>query len=362
MLALVAHAGVLSAQATWKVDSIPVLDIRGTATSGEAAFGLATGATRLSNGTIAIADASTLSIRFFSPTGQHVRTVGRAGAGPGELRSLVWLGSCGADSVYAWDMAQRRMSVIGASSTDIVRQFRVPADENVRATPLNIGCTSQRTFVYVSLPTSREPTATENVIRGRTPVTIVDADGKIIRQIADITAGEVGVMGGAGFPRPLGRSTSVAAIGDRVFIGTADSAAIDEISADGSTRTVRLTIAERPVTPAHIDRAIEAIASIAPPQARERATASMRQIEMPKSLPPYSRLLGDPDGLVWVVLSIPGDPTTSLRAIRPGAGVVADVTIPRGITVTEIGRDYVLGMYEAADAEQHVVMYRLRRQ
>jgi hypothetical protein len=352
----------VGAQQRWAVDTTPVVDIRGTTATGALQFGIATGATRLSSGTIAIADGSTLSVRFFSPTGQPTRSVGRAGQGPGEFRSIRWMGSCGSDSVYVWDLGSQRMSVIAGTSGEVARQFRIPAGDASGPRPFTVGCSRQRTFAYMTVPTTREATGVEHVVRGSAPLVVTDGDGRVVRQVAAVASGEMGAIGGAGFPRPLGKNTSFALVGDRVFIGTADSAAIDEYLPDGSKRTIRWTAPERPATQKHMDEAIDEITGMAPPAARERATASLRQIAMPKLLPPYSALLPDVDGAVWIVQSFPGDPTTSLRAVRPGGEVVASVELPRALTVFEIGRDYILGGYEDAAAEPHIAMYRLRRQ
>jgi hypothetical protein len=351
LVLLAGSAGDSGAQPRWVVDAAPVVDIRGTDASRAVVFGRAIGATRLPSGSIAIADASTLTVRFFSPTGQPTRSVGRSGQGPGEFRSMLWMGSCGADSVYVWDAGNQQMSVIAGASGDVARQFRIPSGDNAGPRAFLLGCSPQRTFAYTGAPTTREPTGTPNVIRGPAPLILTDADGKIVRQVATVPSGEMGAIGGAGFPRPLGKATSFAVAGDRIFVGTADSAAIDEYLPDGSKRSIRLASKDRPATQAHLDEAIEMIAGMAPPAARERAMASLRQLEMPRLLPPYASLLPDPDGLVWVVQSFPGDSATSLRAIRPGGAVA----------VFEIGRDYILGAYDDADVEPHVVMYRLRR-
>jgi hypothetical protein len=47
--------------------------------------------------------------------------------------------------------------------------------------------------------------------------------------------------------------------------------------------------------------------------------------------------------------------------VRLDGRVVARTQVPRGITIFEIGRDYVLGGYSDANDEMHVVTYRLRR-
>jgi hypothetical protein len=345
----------------WTVDSVPIVDIRGTNGSGAVVFGTANGATRLPSGAIAIADASSQTVRFFSPDGQPTRSVGRSGQGPGEFRSIAWMGSCGADSVYVWDGGNQQMSVIAGGSGDVARQFRIPADGSAGARPMTLDCSRQRTFGYLSLPATREPTGVPNIVRGSTPLVLVDANGSVVRQVATVASGELAVRGGGGGFRPLGKATSFTLVGDRVYVGTADSAAIDEYLADGSRRVIRFTASERAATQAHLDGAIEEMTGTIPTAGRERASAMLRQFEMPKTLPPYARLLADTDGTVWIVESFPGDATTSLRAVRPGGNVVAEVRIPRALRVFEVGRDYILGSYSDSNAEPHVAVYRLQR-
>jgi len=47
--------------------------------------------TRLSNGDVAVASIGTNDIRIFASSGRYVRTVGRAGRGPGEFEARVQL-------------------------------------------------------------------------------------------------------------------------------------------------------------------------------------------------------------------------------------------------------------------------------
>jgi hypothetical protein len=61
------------------------------------------------------------------------------------------------------------------------------------------------------------------------------------------------------------------------------------------------------------------------------------------------------------VLSVPGDPTTRLRAIRENGTVVADVTVPVNLSVFEVGADYMIGAREDENGEPHLMVFRLRR-
>ncbi len=86
----------------WAVDSIPALAVAGTAPDGEIVFESASGATRLSDGTIVIGDGMASAVRFVSREGTLLNTVGREGRGPAEFSSIQWLGQCGEDSVFVW--------------------------------------------------------------------------------------------------------------------------------------------------------------------------------------------------------------------------------------------------------------------
>jgi hypothetical protein len=81
----------------------------------------------------------------------------------------------------------------------------------------------------------------------------------------------------------------------------------------------------------------------------------------PERLPPYSDLLVDHAGLLWTVLSVPGDVDTRLRALTPAGVPVADLRIARNLRVYEIGEDYILGAYANDEGEQHVTVFTLRR-
>ncbi len=97
------------------------------------------------------------------------------------------------------------------------------------------------------------------------------------------------------------------------------------------------------------------------PDDREPVVEMMRKIPMPERLPFYSGLFADPDGVLWIVLSTPGDSVTRIRAMQDNGEALGEVAIPVGLRVFEVGRDYVLGAYEDERGEPHVAMYRVRR-
>jgi hypothetical protein len=67
---------------------------------------------RLGDGSLVVVDAGIQGIRFFSATGQHIRTVGRRGQGPGEYRRIFSAVRLAGDSISIWDNGQWRATLL----------------------------------------------------------------------------------------------------------------------------------------------------------------------------------------------------------------------------------------------------------
>jgi len=356
-----------AAQATWVVERAPILDVSGVSSSGAVTFANATGGTRLSDGRLLIADRGENSIRVLDATGKLLQSVGRTGDGPGEFRSMLWAGRCGADSLLIWDLGRRQATMIGSSGA-IVRQFPVPATGDSAQSPFQFSCSPRGAIAYRSAPRRGAPHPQNPNIMGVTAAAYrIRSDGSIAQRLGEVPAGEVVTMvspnGGRGaVPRPLGRTSSVASLDDAVIISSADSASVTIVRGDGRASHHALPISLRAPTRAEFDEAVQATASMAPPQMRQAVVQQMAVIPPPERLPPISGLSVDSEGLVWVQTTPPGAATLDFLVMQADGRIVARAQVPRGITLFEIGRDYLLGSYTDAGDEQHIVLYRLRRQ
>ncbi|MGH7583756.1 MAG: hypothetical protein ACREL5_11075 [Gemmatimonadales bacterium] len=360
------------AQAPWGVDPAPLLDVSSSAKSGAVLFTRVTGATRLSNGTIVIADLDDNTLHFFDATGKPLKDVGRAGGGPGEFRRLTWLGRCSGDSLHVWDMLQRRMAVFAPNGT-FVRQYFVPSDTAAKANPfMTLACSPRGIIAFQAqprMPKARpvvkdpmHPTRQDRVIRTTAMVSVATTTGTITHEIGERSSGPIYAMGGGGFPLPLAPTTYVAVAGDRVFVGTSDSTStVEAYAADGTPTTLKLDIPARRSTEGQRSRAATAMASLAPPQMRTLAEDSLKVSPMPATLPPYSGLFGDSDGVLWVQLTVPGDASTRLRAVDSAGRTLGEISLPADVTVQEIGHDYVIGSYDDKDDIPHFALFPLHR-
>ena len=360
-------ASQASAQATWVVDRTPILDVAGVSSDGTVIFSNAAGGMRLRDGGLLIADRGESSIRVIDAAGKLVRSVGRAGGGPGEFQSILWAGPCGADSMLVWDLSRRQASMIAPNGT-IARQFAVPAQDTAQR-PSQFSCSSRGAMAYRSVPRQNRdaPNAQNpNLVGVLAAVYRTGRDGVVLQRFGDIPAGEVAAFvspsGGRGaVPRPLGRTAHVATLDDAVVISSADSALVTIVRADGRSSRHALPIIPRAPTKEELDHAVQSTASMAPPAMRQSLAQQLATIPAPERLPAISALMTDADGLVWVQTTPPGGRTVDFLVIQSTGGILARVQIPVSLTIFEIGRDYVLGSYTDAADETHVAVLRLRR-
>jgi hypothetical protein len=366
ILLLACPFGMGAAQTTWIVDSKPILDVTGVAPSGAVTFEVPVAATRLSNGSLLVADRRASAVRLIDAAGRLVKISGRSGQGPGEF-SMVFSGArCGADSLVVWDPRARQLSMAGPSGV-VARQFKIAADSGVRVPLMSVTCTSGGSIAYLTDPTGRRPGETPELMMAIADVITVDRNGRVLDRYPGVVGGEmaftVSPQGGRGaFPRPLGVATLVAAVGDRVIIGVSDSARIVVVEPDGKRSTVALPITVRAPTREEFENSALAISSMAPnkPMA-DAAFQQISKVPMPRFAPAYSALFGDPDGLLWIQTSTPGAKRVDLLAVRLDGTPVARVQLPLPVTVLEIGRDYVLGSYTDANDEPHIAVWRIAR-
>lgn len=368
---LVCSPTLLTAQPRLSADPRPYLEINGSDANGAEVFGGATWATRLDDGSIVIADGPSTMLRWFDATGSPMRTAGRVGEGPGDFRLISWIGHCHADSVYAWDLIQSRLSVFDEKG-NFARVISVAPTGGARFVS---SCNRAGAFAIPGREarepsTGRpDPAASWAIVRTVSSLEVVDASGSVIASDSDMLGTELVRMtgdarrriGAGGMPRPLGRSAIFALERDHLLVGIPDSAAIAVFTLDGKrSATLPLNVPSRAPTKQQYQHAAEQLLSFVPMPMRQRTRDWILSVPMPETLPATSALFADPGGRVWAQLSMPGDPETRLRALSADGRMIADIIIPQSLTVFEIGRDYILGLHEDEDGEQHVLLYRLR--
>lgn len=329
------------------VDSVPFIDIFDSTTTGEGAvFQYPRWATRRPNGGVVVADQYAARLLFFDEAGALVRSVGRRGEGPGEFGNVMWVDHCGTDSLFAWD-ATRRSVIVTDTVGRFVREFRP------EGTPYELTCSPSQWFGVIGLPREYLAPSADGA-RAEAPLSVVDRIGRVRQIFADVPIGE---------NRALGKLTRIAAGEDYLYVGTADSAWVDVYDLEGEKlRSIPIGEPRRSPTRANFERAVEDMVSLTP---SERGQALQRPVyralPMPAFLPPYHELLVDPEGMLWAVVSAPGDSTTDLRAVNSAGDLMFSVSLPTSLRLFEVGHDYILGRYMDNALRHHIVAYRIQR-
>jgi hypothetical protein len=334
------------------VDSSPFVAIPGPATPDSGLITHVKGATRLSAGTIVIADGYSgheQSLKGFGNNGQLVWSSGRQGGGPGEFQALGWFAQCGQDSLFTWDDAQSRLSVLDAGG-QLARVGTLPG------VPLsvNMACSRSGNFAIMTSPAPSSPLA-EQFPRLTSRLTVVDSRGDSLWSLPDVYLGQ---------NRPLGTITRLALGNDRLYVGTGDSAYVDEYDLSGQLiATFQVGEASRQPRLKQYEQAIDQLLGQMPgkPEDKKTAKEQLLKIPMPDRLPSYSGLLVDPSGMLWVVTSLPGDDTTRIRAFTPSGESVGEIRLPFALRILEVGSDYLLGVRQGKDGQEVVALYRYTR-
>lgn len=330
----------------WPADSV-LTDIPGATAAGDLNFSIPAAATRLSDGTVVIGDLHGGAVRYFDPAGRQVASFGRFGEGPGEFAQVYWLGQCAHDTVFVLDSRLNRLTVLDRRG-EIIRQELLPANQH-RTPPVFLACAPGGPWGALRIPLGGDPSPRNTAPYPRAPLDLLDSRGQIAHEAGDVEYGQVQV---------LGRLTKLASAPGLLYVGTAESAAVDVYDSTGRhLGVVGVGRMNREVTQALWERATdERLWQLPLPDDRAALRDRMLALPRPEYLPPYSALAADPKGTVWANLSFPGDTTTRLRGVRQDGTPVADIVIHTGMSVLEVGMDYVLGIEEDPSGELHVVV------
>lgn len=341
-LAFTLACGPAAPQASAKlaVSATPVASIAATAPDGSVLFSRATSATRTSDGTIVAADGGDRLLRFFDSAGRPLRTAGHSGAGPGEFQALLLLPHCLGDSLVVWDGPSNRASVFDAAGV-FARTFAQPHLLS------KVACAHGTFAALLGVQTASPGEAL------RSSLLLFNARGDSTGGIADIPLGEL---------RPMGRETGIALTRDALYIGTADSGAVDRYTLTGArSGTLSLGLTSQAPSDAEYERAVDKSLLPFPPSQRAMMKKMLLKVPKPARAPAYGAIVDDAVGDLWVTTSLAGDSVTTFRVVSPAGEVLANVSLAGDVSLMEVGSDYLLGLATGADGEQRVVEYGVRR-
>jgi hypothetical protein len=346
------HGRVDTAQA------VLILDIPGTSAAGDVQLEYPVAGTRLADGTVVIADGIAPAVRFFDAEGRLTRSVGREGEGPAEFGLLWWLDRCGPSTLAVWDIRYNQLTRLDTSGSFIDRQT-LGGTAALPRSPSRLSCSPSGTLGLLAQPDLSNVGQGTGFTRLTAPLVLRTPSGEIIHLLDSALVTEW--ANAASTFRPLSPSTYTAFSDSLVAIGTSDTTIVRIYDVTGRHRSsFSVELPAHPATEHHAKQAAESQAFyISNATARARIVEELLlTIPLQERLPYYSGIYFDSAETLWLVLSLPGDSATSLRAYTTEGTTGRHIEVPVSLTVFDIGVDYVLGVYfHQASNEPHVAVY-----
>lgn len=360
----------------WQLDPTPVLEI-GPSPDDDPRYDFLRvfGGTILPTGEIAVLNSATREIRFFSPEGEWLRTAGRDGDGPGELRGVRSLVRV-ADTLFVPDVQQGRLNVFDTSGGFLTSWPYLSAERVGRIMPshrLDNGTWVGGSGLVIGGSDALPP---EGVSRRPMRYYALAPDLSAIRDTLAETPGsemQVSISTGSGgtlrsisvATPPLGRTAPFVAGGDRFIWGDNATPELRVHAPDGTLQTIlRWSAPARPVDAALLDAMKQdAIAS------SDGTEAALGRVEARFSKPPpateipwFSGLLLDPEGALWVQEYAPlTTDSVHFRIFHPDGQYLGRRSLGPRHRVLEIGRDRILTVWQDDEDLEYLRVYRLRR-
>lgn len=347
----------------WRIGDQPLVEIGAIEGDDAYQFEQVQSARRLRDGRIVVANGGSQEIRFFDATGRHLLTVGREGEGPGEFRGLGPVEVLPGDSVAAYDWSLRRVSVYAPNGT-FARSF--PLDFTAGAlAPVGSfpdgGWLTSRSFVFgVGDPGTA-------VVQDTNAFLVFDPTGTLTDSIGRFPSFQYYVRtegsSAMAVSLPFGLFSDAAVAGNGFYAGYAGAFAITRYARHGAPELViRAARDPRPVTQADVAALKDERLEDAPPEMRPGIERLYADMPVPAAFPAFGDLKVDAEGHLWVAdYRAPDEEHTTWTVFDAQGTLLGTIRTPPGLTVMEIGTDYLLGTWADDLDVPYVRIYRLTR-
>lgn len=356
----------LTGDDAWRITTAPVLEIGLLSGAQEYSFDRLGRVLRLSDRRLVVPNRGTQELRFFSEDGVFQKAVGGAGEGPGQFQSMsVWPGA--ADTIWVADPRLGRLTQLSPEG-EYVRSVRLEGGAELGA-PTPFGSSADGGF-WATSANGGFGAGADGLLEGfEIFFRHHDADGGFSRVIAESrgTPQWAHTSGNVTSASPLPYTTSwtlLAADRAHLFLGSGDEPEVTVHRPSGElARVIRWSAARRPVGAVEIERfKADFAARWADSSQREFWNGWLRDVPFPDALPTFGQLLVDRMGHLWVrEYHPPWEEATRWSVFSPEGEWLSDVEVPAGLTITDVGADYVLGRWSDELDVQYVRMYALRR-
>ena len=335
----------------WTLSDEPEIEIGVEAGDQEYMLSGVRAAVQLADGRIVLASADSFQLRFYDASGRHLQSVGRQGQGPGEFEYLWKVVRCVEDEIWAQVLpyALDRFDLDGGYLGSI--RPTLPTGGPPYGVP---ACNRAGQLMVYGWEGRRD----RDFFRMRTSAALFSRELEVEADFGEVPGSERWKSG----PHPYGKQTALALSDDRAYIGTADEHEILEYTLGGTlVRRIRWQGDDLRLDSAEIDR-FKDWAPAAEGEERGVRGDDIKILEFPERMPAYTDILLDPAGNLWVRgFAPPGVRRETWTVLSPDGVWLGSMSVNERFTVTEVGADYVLGVYRDELDTEFVRRYRLNR-
>lgn len=346
-----------------RLDSLPSLEI-GPGGGPTSEFISPISAVRRADGWIVAAGWAMTELQVFDAAGRWRRTVGRRGSGPGEFEALGFVFQAAGGDLVTFEPGAQRVQR-WSSSADF-QSLAVLTSPGGRPTAAVTGVFEDHSLL-LSLRAPDEAAGTPvtsrqriALFRAQVPEGQWDSLFSYLGRPAIRHPQNPAWSAGAPLFTP---GPSLAQRGRRLAFTPGDRFEVQIWNERGELEQVIRRPAEpRAITPAEFERALQAVVESFPEDLREPLRERYRRASTSRMRPPVAGVWLTEAGRVWAAT---GD---SALGERPRASVFdslghweADIELPHGFRISQVGEDGVLGTARDADGFYRLRFYRLRR-
>jgi hypothetical protein len=351
----------------WGISQEAVMEIGALEGDDAYLFDLIAGGARLSDGSIAVLDSRAPNLRIYDASGEHLRTFGTRGEGPGEFASPRRLGVLPGDTLVVADVRLRRISLFHPVG-GFIRSATLPPE--FPGYLLTVGMFSSGSFLVQRMIFGED--RTDGYARGQVHYRSVTLDGELETDFGEFLGEEVVLATEAQGERtlsfmgnsPFAKGAQVAVGGERFYYSSQDAYEIEVRSQEGELqRIIRVDRCPQPVTQEQVDALMEeALEGLEDDNISRRFRRYYETAPIPEYHPAHESLFADREGFLWVQETRVTDEEPRRYSIfDPHGRLTGTLVFPNRLSILEIGPDYLLGRGTDDLGVQYIRMYRLTR-
>jgi len=363
----------------WRVEAEPQMDIGTAGGDPRYEFSNIYDLMRLADGRIFVGDQGSVQVKVYSPTGEHIRDIGREGRGPGEFGQVGPMFPFRGDSIVVFDYQLQQMDVFdrdGEFGRVVPMRFgpdviaRILTSGGGRANYWLTGVVEDSLFFLTSPGENSVPLEIPGTYWDSTSFFIYEHPDSAIVDLGRFPLAERAGRRGPESPMlPFGGRMVLATTATGYYRGLNRTFAFDEYGWNGVLRRIVRTLVDPvPVTrdvieafeAQFVDQMMHGSGETVPESALRRLRQRLDEAVYPEYVPACDWLLVDPQGNVWAHhYRFRYDADQTWTVFDAEGRWLGPVEMPPGLQVSRFGPDWVLGVTRDSLDVEHVRVHRI---